>query len=426
MKNRLGTVVALLVLGAVVGFGSYFSIDRYYESHGRTSEAEAAQFAADAQERKVIPVEFEVLAPAETPGDQPLYLSGSEPALGNWDAAGIPLVRGPDAKYRATVQVTQGIEYSYKLTRGTWGTVEKGPRGEEIENRSLKCDQPQVVQAVVATWVDGGKAIPGRITTAGDIRLHKKFQSRILGNERTIVVYLPPGYEHSADARYPVLYMQDGQNLFDEGTSYAGVEWKLDEAAQMLISEGKIKPIIIVGIYNTPDRTAEFTPPPWGRAGLYGRFIVEELKPFVDRTYRTLPDRANAAIGGSSLGALATLFIAKANKDVFSQIAILTPFLRIDGKPVVDSPVDVGALKNTRVWLDMGPSPAKNYPGDDPLGDARGLVKQFDAAGLKRDVDYRYVEVPDGEHSESSWQLRAPQVLMFLFAAEQAPTTGPS
>lgn len=427
MKNRLLITVGLLIAGAVVGAVSFFAIDHYYVTHSRSVSEEADRFVSEAGQRALISVEFEVEAPPDTPADQPLYLTGSEPALGNWEAAGIPLVRAENGKHRATVEVTQGIEYAYKITRGTWGTVEKGPGGEEIPDRMLLCDEPQVVKVAIASWVDGGKAIPHRITTSGDLRVHRKFQSRILGNERNIIVYLPPGYEQS-DQRFPVLYVHDGQNLFDESTSYAGVEWRLDEAAQRLISERKIRPIIIVGIYNTPDRSAEFTPPPAGRAGEYAQFIVEEVKSFIDKTYRTRPERADTAMAGSSMGGLPTLVAAREHGDVFSQIALLTPFLRSDGEPVVQSmDLQSGWLKNTRVWLDMGPSPAKYYPGPDPVADAQAMVSIMTSTGMRPGEDFRFVELSDGEHSEASWQQRVPDVLEFLFGIDESdPTTAPT
>lgn len=122
------------------------------------------------------------------------------------------------------------------------------------------------------------------------------------------------------------------------------------------------------------------------------------------------------------MGGLATLCIAKAHPDVFSQIALLTPFLRVDGKPLFDSPgADMAWLKGIRVWLDMGPSPAKYYPGDDPMGDARAFVNFLEASGLKRDIEFRFVEVSDGEHTEASWQVRVPQVLLFLYGNKESP-----
>jgi predicted alpha/beta superfamily hydrolase len=151
-------------------------------------------------------------------------------------------------------------------------------------------------------------------TLTGDVRTHDGFRSEHLANERAVVVYVPPGYDAS-DARYPVLYMHDGQNLFDEATAFRH-EWRVDETAQRLITAGLVEPLLIVGIYNTGEtRVDEYTPtasPDTGRGGKadrYGRMLVDELKPFVDRTYRTRPDAGDTAMGGSSLGGLLTLYL---------------------------------------------------------------------------------------------------------------------
>ena len=137
-----------------------------------------------------------------------------------------------------------------------------------------------------------------------------------------------------------------------------------------------------------------------------------------------LKDRANTGIGGSSMGGLAALWIAKEHPGVFSHVALLTPFLRVGEKPLTDVlGSDASWLKDKRVWIDMGPSPKKYYPGDDPMGDARTFVKLFDASGLKPEVDYKFVEVEDGEHTESSWQTRVDEVLVFLYGSAAAPTT---
>ena len=133
----------------------------------------------------------------------------------------------------------------------------------------------------------------------GTLDLPPLFHSVILGNARQLIIYLPPGYGADVNRRYPVLYMQDGQNLFDGTTSYTpGQHWHLNETGDTLIREGAIAPVIIVGIYNTGEhRIEEYTPTAdpnfkvGGQAGLYGRMLTEELKPYVDRRYRTKPDR---------------------------------------------------------------------------------------------------------------------------------------
>jgi predicted alpha/beta superfamily hydrolase len=276
--------------------------------------------------------------------------------------------------------------------------------------------------------VDGGKSVPGLHTLTGLVREHRKFKSDALDNERTIVVYLPPSYDEAPQKRYPVLYMQDGQNLFDAATSFAGIEWKVDEAVQKLIGEGKIEPVIIVGIYNSEQRTLEFTPPASGesssasaRGDVYAKFVVEQVKPFIDRTYRTKLDRASTSLAGSSMGGLISLYTLKTYPQTFGQLAILTPHLRTSDRDILAewSKQDPGWLKDTRIWLDMGDKPEGNYPGTAPMDDARALVKLFDTAGLKKDIDYKYTEFPGGGHNEPAWQGRVDQVLSFLFAPRE-------
>ncbi|HEY5062550.1 MAG TPA: alpha/beta hydrolase-fold protein, partial [Gemmatimonadaceae bacterium] len=130
-------------------------------------------------------------------------------------------------------------------------------------------------------------------TRTGDIRTHAGFHSRFVEHDRTIVVYLPPGYDAEIAVRYPTLYLHDGQNVFDQATSF-GEEWRVDETAQSLITRGRIEPIIVVGVYNAGEhRVDEYTPTPrpdrggGGHADEYGRMLVEELKPFIDATYKT-------------------------------------------------------------------------------------------------------------------------------------------
>src|SRR5262249_43850872 len=156
--------------------------------------------------------------------------------------------------------------------------------------------------------------------------------SRILNNDRDVLVYLPPGYEKERQKRYSVFYLNDGQNLFDGATAFVpGQEWHVDETAESLISSGKVDPLIIVGIDNAGnDRVNEYTPVAdekykGGRADLYGRMLVEELKPFIDSTYRTRKDAGHTGIGGSSLGALVSLYLGFKYPDVFRKVAALSP-----------------------------------------------------------------------------------------------------
>src|SRR5438270_7130098 len=165
----------------------------------------------------------------------------------------------------------------------------------------------------------------GAPVAAPELRLHRRFRSQFLEPERALIVYVPPEYERNTHQRYPVLYMHDGQNLFDSATAFGGNEWRLDDTAEELIERGAIEPVIIVGIYNTGEqRIHEYTPTVdaklgGGKADLYGKMIVNEVKPFIEKTYRTLPGGENTAMGGSSLGGLVTLHLGIKYPNVFGK-----------------------------------------------------------------------------------------------------------
>lgn len=414
MKKSILLLSVVLVV-ALAGIGGWLL------SSVHQSRAVAEEYVQWAQSQKVIPIEFSVAAPPETPADQILYLSGDSVELGSWDAAGVPLHLQSDGRYHTTVSVLSGIPHKFKVTRGTWGTVERGTGEADIDDHQFTAEPNMVVQSTIITWVDGGKSIPGKVTLTGNFRLHKKFESKILGNNRTIIVYLPPDYDSAPDHRYPVLYLQDGQNLFDASTSFAGVEWQVDETAQDLIKSGKIDPVIIVGIYNSPDRTPEFTPfdkTPTGedgRGSLYGRFVVEEVKPMIDKTYRTQPDRAHTAIGGAAMGGLISLAIAHNHHDVFGEVAVLDPWLRDSQTSLLSSWKDNAWMKGTRFYADMGTEANSLYPGTTQVADLNQLTAQFDAAGLRQGTDYSTATVQNAQHGETAWQKRVGNFLTFLY-----------
>jgi predicted alpha/beta superfamily hydrolase len=253
---------------------------------------------------------------------------------------------------------------------------------------------------------------------------------------RSLIVCLPPGYEQDKDQRYPVLYMQDGQNLFDEATSFQGIEWGLDETAQRLIAAKQIKPLIIVGIYNSEQRTTEFTPPfsfvpkDKARGNLYAKMVVDEVKPFIDQRYRTRTDRASTFIGGGSLGALIALYTAKTHSDIFGGVIALSPWLRVGDKQLARDLIDDGAwLKNSFIYIDMGTDPGHNYgPGDghDAIPDADRFVAELEKLGLTQGKQFVYRTIEGGKHNESSWAATAEQVLRAVYGTgAAAPTTAP-
>ena len=157
---------------------------------------------------------------------------------------------------------------------------------------------------------------PSSLFPIGERCYHHDFHSTFLDNNRSLTVALPPDYHHQRE-RCPVLYMHDGQNLFDPAEAAFGVAWHADGAAARLIHSDRIPPLILVGIANTPARMDEYTIYPdarekaGGRGDLYARFVLEEVKPFIDANYRTKPDREHTAVVGSSLGGLVSLTMAQ-------------------------------------------------------------------------------------------------------------------
>lgn len=251
-------------------------------------------------------------------------------------------------------------------------------------------------------------------TLTGDVRIHEAFRSRYLEHDRTIMAYLPPGYDAQSAERYPVLYLHDGQNVFDRATSI-GEEWQVDEEAQMLILAGEIAPLIVVGIYNTGvHRIDEYTPTAsahgGGHAADYGRMLVEELKPFIDATYLTLPSAASTAIGGSSLGGLLTMYLGLHYPTAFGRLAVLSPSVWWDDREILTEVEALPEKLPLRIWLDAGTA-----EGEQVISDARALRDALVAKGWTVGDDLAYLEAPGGEHNERSWASRIGSVLKFLF-----------
>jgi predicted alpha/beta superfamily hydrolase len=266
---------------------------------------------------------------------------------------------------------------------------------------------------------------PSRATTTEvqtDLRKHRRFQSAFVPDPRDLVVYLPPGYDADPTRRYPVLYLHDGQNLFEAATAFVpGQDWRVNETAEALITAGVIEPLIIVGIYNTGKRRIyEYTPTrdrrhgAGGAAGLYGRMLTQELKPFIDRTYRTLPDAANTGLGGSSLGGLLTLYLGLQHPDIFGKLAVLSPSVWWDNCVILRLVRMTDPKPRLTIWLDIGTG-----EGGKTVRDARALRDALVRVGWSLGGDLKYAEIPDAGHNEAAWASRVGPFLRFLFPAHK-------
>jgi predicted alpha/beta superfamily hydrolase len=367
-------------------------------------------------------ITFDVAVPLETAANAEVWISGNDEALGKWSGTGLKLSRTPDGRYTGTVSVPADTTIEYKVTRGTWETVEKDREGKEIPNRTLKVGtKKQRVTLTVARWADQSAA-PTMRTLVGNIRYLRKVPSRFLPKKRDVIVWLPPDYEESPKKRYPVLYMHDGQNLMDKATAYSGEEWRVDEAAQQLIQAGDVEPLIIVGIYNTEDRFAEYTQVKdsgeyaqygGGNADAYGRFLVEELKPMIDRTFRTRQDPETTGLAGSSLGGLVTMHLGLKYPNVFRRLGVVSPSVFWANKDILTR---VKALKKKspqKIWVDIGTEESKG--SQETVEDTRALRDALVAQGWVLGKDLKYVEVAGAIHTETAWADRIDDVLKYLY-----------
>jgi predicted alpha/beta superfamily hydrolase len=260
-------------------------------------------------------------------------------------------------------------------------------------------------------------------TLEGTVDLHAGFRSAVLGNTRSVAVYLPRQYLTEPDRRFPVLYVQDGQDVFDGATAtVAGQEWQLDETTERLIGERRIDPLIVVAIDNAgPRRLYEYTASrdpasgDGGGADSYGRMLVEELKPWIDGRYRTRPDRESTGIAGCSLGGLASLYVGLRYSAVFSRIASLSTAPRWDDGFIVRFVDALPAKPETLIWIDVGSQEAPSS-----LAFARRLRDALVRKGWREGVDMRYLEAEGARHGVAAWALRLPEVLEFL---DPPPTT---
>jgi predicted alpha/beta superfamily hydrolase len=248
---------------------------------------------------------------------------------------------------------------------------------------------------------------------------HGQFPSRFLRNQRDLVVYLPPGYHEQPQRSFPVLFLHDGQNLFDGATSFIpGMDWHVGQTADYCIQQGLVQPLIIVGIYNAgKQRLGEYTPTRMprlggGRANRYAKFLLEELRPFLLSNYRVLGGVQNTGIGGSSLGGLVSLYLGLRLPHVFGKIAALSPSLWWNQRVILRfadaAPVD----PIPRIWLDIG-----TREGGRIIEDVERFRDILLGKGWRLDRDLHYQRFEGAEHNEAAWAERVAPFLQFLFPA---------
>lgn len=350
--------------------------------------------------------------PENTPPASRFYLAGN---FNNWNAADNNQVfaRLADGRLAITVNPAPGL-LEFKITRGSWETVEGTAEGGFISNRIVQYDgKPQTVSIRIAGWEDRtqGNGIPGSAAPNVFV-LDDDFTLPQLQRKRRIWIFLPPDYAFS-QKRYPVLYMHDGQNLFDNSTSSFG-EWRVDESLNEAFNRGDYG-CIVVGIDNGSDkRLDEYSP--WknpeyggGEGKAYLDFITQTLKPFVDATYRTLPGCETTGIMGSSMGGLISQYALSEAPEVFCRVGVLSPAFWFARQALLDEVRAHPKQNPSKVYFLAG--------GDEPDYVEEDIIKVGNAllsTGFQPQDIYMTVP-PDGQHSEWFWSREFPAAYTWLF-----------
>lgn len=361
------------------------------------------------QDLKKLTIRIEV---SNTPDSSEIYICGSIPDLGDWTPDIVKLVNTVDNIWEKSILVPAGKRIEYKITRGSWSTEAVNEKGNIPGNSEVIVNNDTIINQKIEHWKDQFEyKLAGQVT--GRVDYYKNIKGEgIL--PRDILVWVPADYASDSIKRYPVLYMQDGQNLFDPKSSAFGVDWQLDETADSLIKNGFINPLIIVGLTNTDWRSAEYADTDTGRA--YMNFIIAKVKPLIDSVYRTLPGPENTAVGGSSLGGLISFMLVWNHPDIFSMAICISSALKINKLDYVKTVKEYsGPHRNIKFYFDAGSDSldSKLKPG------ILEMINALKNKGYKPGSDILWYEDKEGKHNEVSWAKRVYRPLLFFFGKKR-------
>jgi len=350
-------------------------------------------------------VELIVNAPFNTEEKEELYLTGNIPGHCQWQVKCLKLEKIFDKTFRKVLELKEHHEFDFKITRGSWETEAASSSGRIYPNRTIKLKEDYTKLVInIANWSDKkAHGVTGKLITV------KNFLPSPLKEKKTLWIWLPPSYD-SSKKTYPVLYMHDGQNVFDPRTSGFGNEWSVDEVMTALIKKKKIKEAIVVAIQSGSNRNGEYT---YNRQGhLYADFLIKTLKPYIDSNYRTKTDRKNTYLMGSSMGALISFTILYKHSEVFSKAGAISlpPFAHDDTlfkwlkkQNLPKNPV--------QFYIDHGTH------GQDGsyLEHVHRLLRVLEKKGLSK-KSIKYEVAPYADHTELDWARRVEKPLLYLLS----------
>ncbi len=365
----------------------------------------ASCVTAHAQSPMPVSVEFTLHA-SGVPKGASVYLSGGAPSLGNWKPDAVKMTRQGPNHWRAVVLFGDAMPVEYRYTLGRTSHVAADHRGQPLPSFSIRTRRNLDVNDEVVAWTDERTVVEARGQVTGELRYHRHVRSGTMP-ARDLVVWLPRYYEMQDKRDYPVLYLNDGQDLFDPAQAEGGRDWQVDETLQRLIEDETIEPMIVVGIYSTDHRLSDYSPMEGGEA--YMDFLLGTVKPLIDRRYRTRPGREHTLVGGAAMGGLIAFATAWRHPEVFGAAISLSPAFRLDGRldamPWFER--QGTEMRPVFFYLDSGGvgADALLLPG------VEDMVTQLKAWGYRPEQNFVFIRDLDGDHGVSAWAERFPNAL---------------
>ncbi|MCC3153489.1 alpha/beta hydrolase-fold protein [Hymenobacter sp. BT770] len=360
--------------------------------------------------------------PATTPASDTLFVAGS---FNNWNPHNprFALKKNADGTYQINLPLSAG-QAEYKFTRGSWAAVEVDDKNQQIANRKTDLSSGREFTHQILAWDDqSGAAAKPKVHTATP-RVHVLANSFVipqLGRQRRVWVYLPADYAQKPSQRYPVLYMHDGQNVFDDATSFGG-EWGVDETLDKLRAAGQDATGAIVVAVDNGDQFRSDEYIPWPSAALkdqphqggqgdpYVDFLAQTLKPYVDSHYRTQPDAAHTGVAGSSLGGLISVYAALKYPKVFGEVGVFSPAFWVCNDSLLAYAKTHKAASTARFYFVCGPKESETML---PL--MKAWRDELRAQGVPA-ANLAFSAPADGQHREWFWRREFPAAYKFMFS----------
>ncbi|MES2656387.1 MAG: alpha/beta hydrolase-fold protein [Bacteroidota bacterium] len=350
---------------------------------------------------------------SNTPVNDTLYLAGN---FNNWNAKSNPHAFTKNGNTYTLTIANSTTPAEYKITRGSWATVEGDKNGNFIPNRTMNISVPNSTQTItVEGWEDLKTGGGNNSTAAANVKiLNNAFWIPQLNTGRKVWIYLPKDYETNTQKKYPVMYMHDGQNCFDKLTAFAG-EWGVDETLNAKQNNGDYGCIVVAIDNGGASRLDEYSPYVnkqygGGKGNQYVDFIVNTLKPYIDSAYRTLNDQPNTAIAGSSMGGLISMYAMVKYPNVFGKAGVFSPAFWFSDS-LYSYIATQSKTTNQKIYFVCGLTEGSNMA---KWQDSMSSLLQ--SKGYRNNIELKNVIKANGSHSESFWSAEFGACYDWLFA----------